>query len=63
MTEKYLRLEIKTYLVEQMVSFDTHYSTALLCLLAAINDYSFSDDMINDLTQFIPSDEEIKKYR
>lgn len=63
MTEQHLRNEIEQYLTEQDINYSVHWSTALLCLLAAINDYSFSDDMINDLPSVIPSEEEIKKYR
>ena len=63
MTEQHLRSEIIEYLNEQIVPWNYAYSTKLLCLLAGIYDYSFSDDMINDLPQFIPTEEEIKKYR
>lgn len=63
MTEQHLRNEIVEYLNEQEIIYFTDWSTSLLCLLAGINDYSFSDDMINDLPQFIPTEEEIKKYR
>ena len=65
MTEKHLRDEIVEFLKEQDVClFFDDFSTALLCLIAA-NDpyyYSFSDDMINDLPQFIPTEAEIKKF-
>lgn len=66
MNEQHLRSEIKEFLEEQGIFnyfVTANHSTKLICLLAALNDYSFSDDMINDLPQFIPTEEEIKKYR
>lgn len=63
MTEQHLRGEIVEYLNENGTAFSPFMSTALLCLLAGIVGYSFSDDMINDLSQFIPTEEEIKKYK
>lgn len=63
MTEQHLRNEITEYLIEQDILWPLNQNTAILCLIAGINDYSFSDDMINDLPKFIPTEEEIKKYR
>jgi hypothetical protein len=66
MKEEYLRSDIREYLDEQnLVSFieSLDFSTKLLCLIAGINGYSFSDYIINGLSQFIPSEEEIEKYR
>lgn len=65
MIEQYLRSEIFSYLLEQEIRLIAPWTvpTAILCLIAAINGYSFSDDMINDLPQFIPTEEEINKYK
>lgn len=66
MKEEHLRSDIREYLDEQnLVSFieSLDFSTRLLCLIAGINGYSFSDDMINDLPQFIPNEDEIEKYK
>lgn len=63
MTEQHLRNKIIQYLQEQEIYTEFFWNTALLCLIAGINGYSFSNDMINDLPQFIPSNEEINKYK
>jgi hypothetical protein len=63
MTERYFRSELYHYLYEQAEDYSIGYSTPLLCLLAAINDYSFSDEMISSFPNFIPTEEEIKKYK
>jgi hypothetical protein len=67
MSEQYFRDQIELYCWEQDIvsTYDRcdKYSTALLCLLAAIDDYSFSDEMISSFPNFIPTEEEIKKYK
>jgi len=63
MTFQYFRWELFDYLNEQDIPFSVTFSTELLCLLAAINDYSFSDEMISSFPNFIPTEEEIKKYK
>jgi len=66
MTEQFLRSEIIEFLLEQdkIERYQAcEFSTSLLCLIAAINDYSFSDDMINELPQFLPTPREINKYK
>jgi hypothetical protein len=60
MDEAYLRYQITQYLTEQGPG---EIPTKLLCLVVGVIGYSFSDEMINDQSQFIPTDEEIKKYK
>ena len=60
MDETFLRHELTQYLCEQGPG---EIPTKLLCLVVGVIDYSFSDEMINDFPQFIPTDEEIKKYK
>jgi len=61
MNEQFLRNELTTFLNEQEVL--KNIPTKVLCLLAGILDYSFSDGMINELPQFLPTPQEITKYK
>ncbi len=57
------RYLLEQYLDEQEISYKESDSLKYLCLKAAIEGYSFSDEMIKDFSNVIPDEEEIKKYK
>jgi hypothetical protein len=61
MEENHLKSEVIEFLNEQ--DFLNNIPTKLLCLFAGMFDYSFSDDMLNELSQFMPSEDEINKIK
>jgi hypothetical protein len=63
MTPIYFRTQIKQYLNEQEISYKKGESTRYLCLKAAIEGYSFSDEMIQDFSEYIPDEKEVEKYK
>ena len=58
----YFKHEITEYLNEQEIHWSNEDLLKMLCLKAAKEGYSFSDEMIMEMDDYIPSGDEIKNY-
>jgi hypothetical protein len=63
MTIDYFKHQLKQYLEEQEISSKESDSLRYLALKVAIEGYSFSDEMLQDFSKFIPDEKEVEKYK